>query len=92
MARNIFTEISQQRTPDTSLWNTMLLAYARRCMGKEAIDLFAQMIKNNVPVDAATFSNLLSACAHSEYAQECLQFYSQMESKYSIRFYHFNDI
>lgn len=71
-------------TPSTIVWNMMLLAFARRRMGRQAIDLFNEMNASKVEVDTATFTTLLSACAHSNLSSECLDCYQQMEWKYSI--------
>eukprot|EP00250_Pteridium_aquilinum_P021972 c25273_g2_i5 orf=128-3292(+) len=55
-----FDAISHQ---DSVSWNAMLSAYVERGMGQEALQLYAQMIKENMSSDQQTLVITLQACA-----------------------------
>ncbi|MCO5573614.1 hypothetical protein L7F22_027386 [Adiantum nelumboides] len=48
---------------DTVLWNVMLSTYSQWGMGRESLQLFAQMLKKNVTSDYQTLVIALKACA-----------------------------
>ncbi|ONK73275.1 uncharacterized protein A4U43_C04F29240 [Asparagus officinalis] len=60
-ARRVFY---RKRNPSAVLWNSMINGYVLNECGREAIDLFSQMKREEkVLVDSATFASIFSGCA-----------------------------
>ncbi|XAR61836.1 hypothetical protein NMG60_11016360 [Bertholletia excelsa] len=50
---------------DASSWNVLISAYGIHGFGKEALELFSQMLKEGVQPNHITFTSILSACSHA---------------------------
>ncbi|KAI3446236.1 hypothetical protein Pfo_002901 [Paulownia fortunei] len=66
------------------LWNTMISALAHHGCGKQAIKIFADMVRLGVKPDRVTFLVLLNACSHSGLVQEGLCLFESMMPDYNI--------
>ncbi|KAK6237573.1 hypothetical protein QUC31_003042 [Theobroma cacao] len=60
-ARSIFSLICK---PDLKCWNAMLGAYSLHGLIEDALELFEEILKNELRPDQVTFLSLLSACSH----------------------------
>ncbi|XP_023739829.1 pentatricopeptide repeat-containing protein At5g66520 [Lactuca sativa] len=59
--------IQLSNKPETVIWNSCLKAFAESDSPNDAIRLFYQLCKHDVPLDAFTFSFLLKACTKLSY-------------------------
>lgn len=70
---------------DTLSWNTMISGLATHGHGREAIDLFNQMLKiGDAKPDSVTLLAVLRACSHSGMVREGIFYFSSMSSLYGI--------
>ncbi|GAA0155810.1 hypothetical protein LIER_13453 [Lithospermum erythrorhizon] len=69
---------------DVASWNILLTGCAQREHGVVAVELFQKMINSEVKPDAVTFISLLCACSRSGMVMEGLDYFSSMNTKYSI--------
>ncbi|GAA0153884.1 hypothetical protein LIER_12015 [Lithospermum erythrorhizon] len=66
-AEALFSQMSDRNTPT---WNSMIFGYANHGYGKEAIELFHQMLKEaEGNLDHLTFTAALTACSHGGMVQ-----------------------
>ncbi|KAL6011822.1 hypothetical protein ACLOJK_002288 [Asimina triloba] len=75
---------AQMDDPDVFAWTTMVAAYSMHGCGREAIDIFHQMISNNIRPDHVTFTHLLSACSHSGLVAEGKKYFKDMSEVFGI--------
>src|SRR5260221_7930 len=80
-ARSIFDNIQSK---DIISWNAMISGYGQNGNGKESIELFKQMEKENVQPDSFTFVSLLNACSHSGLVDEALYYFKSMKNQFQI--------
>ena len=80
-ARSIFDNIQSK---DIISWNAMISGYGQNGNGKESIELFQQMEKENVQPDSITFVSLLNACSHSGLVDEALYYFNSMNNQFQI--------
>ncbi|KAJ0988743.1 hypothetical protein J5N97_007099 [Dioscorea zingiberensis] len=66
-------------------WNAMIAAYAQNGQGKNAIQLFREMLKMCIEPDFVSFLNILSACSHAGLVDEGLEFFEHMSTTYMIK-------
>ncbi|XP_039124948.1 pentatricopeptide repeat-containing protein At4g33170 [Dioscorea cayenensis subsp. rotundata] len=66
-------------------WNVMVLGFAQHGNGKQALDLFRQMIVHGVRPDKITFIAVLSACSHSGLVSEAYKYFNSMQTDYGIK-------
>ncbi|KAI3515258.1 hypothetical protein L1887_14076 [Cichorium endivia] len=69
---------------NTILWNTMLSALGQHGQGKQAIELFSNMLRSKVKPDRVTFVIILNACSHSGLVQEGVNFFNNMLQDFEI--------
>eukprot|EP01018_Ginkgo_biloba_P030838 Gb_14966 [translate_table: standard] len=65
-------------------WNGMIIGYAQNGCGKEALQLFEQMISFTEKPDHVTFIGVLSACSHAGLVDEGLHYFDSMSRNHSI--------
>ncbi|XP_030487565.1 pentatricopeptide repeat-containing protein At2g21090 [Cannabis sativa] len=66
------------------LWNTMISALAQHGHGKEAIQMFEDLIRSGLKLDRITFVVVLNACSHSGLVQEGLRIFNSMTADHGI--------
>ncbi|KAL3843380.1 hypothetical protein ACJIZ3_000783 [Penstemon smallii] len=66
------------------LWNTIISALEHHGCGKQAMNMFADMVKLGITPDSVTFHVLLNACSHSGLVQEGLCLFESMSLHYNI--------
>ncbi|KAL9641965.1 hypothetical protein ABK040_004022 [Willaertia magna] len=69
----------------TVTWNTLIEGFGMSGRGKEAIDLFDEMIKFGFKPDALTFCGLFIACSESGLVAEAKGIFRAMELKYNVK-------
>ncbi|XP_057791634.1 putative pentatricopeptide repeat-containing protein At3g01580 [Salvia miltiorrhiza] len=75
----------QVKDRDVVMWSSMLAAYGIHGRGREALDLFDEMIKNSgVMPNEVSFLSILSACSHAGLIQEGIHMFNMMVKGYKI--------
>lgn len=68
---------------DVSSWNVLISGYGTHGCGREALEIFSQMMNDGVQPDHITFMSVLSACSHSGLINEGRKCFSDMP-KFSV--------
>jgi len=73
----------------TVSWTSMIMAFAKQGLGKEALDLFKTMLSDGVGVNGAspdeiTFIGVLCACSHAGFVDEGRQIFASMKHTWGI--------
>lgn len=82
-ARQVF-DLTPPSERDTIMWNTMMSAIGQHGHGREAIQLFEEMVGIGTKPDANTCLVILSACSHSGLVAEGVKFFKCMAESYGI--------
>ncbi|KAK2665546.1 hypothetical protein Ddye_004120 [Dipteronia dyeriana] len=69
---------------DPVLWNTMISALAQHGYGKEALNMFDDMVRSSVKPDMITLVVVLNACSHSGLVQEGVRYFESMTCDHGI--------
>ncbi|KAE8729576.1 Pentatricopeptide repeat-containing protein [Hibiscus syriacus] len=69
---------------DFVTWNAMICGYAQHGLGEEALQVFEDMIIENVTPNHATFVSVLRACAHTGLVEKGLHYFALMSSDYGL--------
>ncbi|CAK9136170.1 unnamed protein product, partial [Ilex paraguariensis] len=69
---------------DLVLWTSMINACGRHGHGNAALDIFRQMVGENVRPDHITFLALLYACSHSALVDEGRRVFEIMKNEYKL--------
>lgn len=69
---------------DSVSWNAMIAALAQHGHGVEAIQLYEQMLKEDILPDRITFLTILSACSHAGLVKEGRHYFDTMCTRYGI--------
>ncbi|KAL4038012.1 hypothetical protein IC575_001615 [Cucumis melo] len=80
-AERIFREVSDK---DSIIYNIMIAGYAHHGWENEAVQLFEEMVENDLKPDAITFVALLSACRHGGLVELGEHFFDSMSNDYNI--------
>ncbi|CAM8972638.1 unnamed protein product [Rhodiola kirilowii] len=81
-AVNVFSKI---RKPDVNNFTSIIMAYSLHGFGKEALNCFSKMLKENVKPDEVTLLAVLSGCSHSGLVQQGSSVFHDMERLYGLR-------
>lgn len=81
LARCMF---DQTREKDVVCWSAMIASYGTHGHGRNAIDIFNQMINAGVKPNHVSFTCLLSACSHSGLLEEGQMYFELMNGQYGI--------
>eukprot|EP01018_Ginkgo_biloba_P024552 Gb_02603 [translate_table: standard] len=65
-------------------WNAMIVGYAQNGHGKEALELFQQMLQAGMMPDHITFIGVLSACSHPGLVDEGRHYFDSMTRDHCI--------
>jgi pentatricopeptide repeat protein len=79
-AYQMFTKMSRKTAVS---WTIIIMAFAKQGLGKEALDLFKDMLsdgaaKSGVRPDGTTFIGVLCACSHAGFAEEGRRIFESM--------------
>ncbi|KAK1275222.1 Pentatricopeptide repeat-containing protein [Acorus gramineus] len=69
---------------DVITWNTMITGYARHGFGKEALDVFASLLKTEIKPDDITLVGVLSACSHTGLVNKGISYFYSMHQDYGM--------
>ncbi|KAK9139139.1 hypothetical protein Scep_008820 [Stephania cephalantha] len=78
----IFTEM---RRRDLISWTSMMNAYGTHGHGREAIELFNEMVVSGIKLDRVAFMGILSACSHAGLIEEGLRYFESMTVKHHVK-------
>ncbi|KAK3440787.1 hypothetical protein EUGRSUZ_B01053 [Eucalyptus grandis] len=81
MAVQIFEKMEKR---DVSSWTAIICAMATEGNGKQALELFKEMLTQGVEPDDVTFVGLLTACSHSGLVEQGRRLFQSMEEVYGI--------
>ncbi|KAL6197764.1 hypothetical protein ACLB2K_033369 [Fragaria x ananassa] len=80
-ARKVFDRLVKR---DVVSWNSMLTGYAQHGLGKEAVQLFQEMLRNGVQPNDISFLCVLTACSHSHLLDEGQYYFHLMKKRFKI--------
>ena len=80
-ARKLFDRILK---PDAVSWNAMIAGYALNGCGREALQLFEQMLQASIKPNQSTFFGVLSACNYAGLVDEGRRYFDSMSQNYGI--------
>ncbi|KAK6925008.1 DYW domain [Dillenia turbinata] len=83
MARLVFEDMLEKK--NIVSWTSMMAGLAMHGYGKEAIELFHQMVDFGIWPDGITFISLLYACSHAGLMEEGYRYFTQMSKIYGIQ-------
>ncbi|KAL5778302.1 hypothetical protein ACOSP7_011228 [Xanthoceras sorbifolium] len=69
---------------DIMSWNAMISGLAQNGYGKEALELFEEMLAEGTKPDYVTFVNILSACSHMGLVERGQAYFKMMSNDFSI--------
>ncbi|EOA29057.1 hypothetical protein CARUB_v10025312mg [Capsella rubella] len=69
---------------DLISWNSMIAVYAHHGHGKEAIEMYDQMLKHGFKPSEVTYLNLLFACSHAGLVEKGMEFFAELVRDESI--------
>ncbi|CAA2999638.1 pentatricopeptide repeat-containing At1g25360 [Olea europaea subsp. europaea] len=70
---------------DSVSWNAMIAALGQHGHGVEAIELYEDMLKEEILPDRITFLTVLSACSHAGLVEQGWRYFDSMHGKYGIQ-------
>uniref|UniRef100_A0A7C9EHJ2 Uncharacterized protein n=1 Tax=Opuntia streptacantha TaxID=393608 RepID=A0A7C9EHJ2_OPUST len=80
-SRKIFETMASR---DLVSWTSMMIGYGAHGYGKEAVELFDEMVRSGVRPDRVVFMAVLSACSHAGLVSEGLRYFNSMVTGYNI--------
>ncbi|KAK3231933.1 hypothetical protein Dsin_003814 [Dipteronia sinensis] len=69
---------------DMLSWNAMISGLSQNGHGKEALELFEEMLAEGTKPDYVTFVNILSACSHMGLVERGWAYFKMMSTDFSI--------
>ncbi|KAK7304600.1 hypothetical protein VNO77_42483 [Canavalia gladiata] len=66
-------------------WNAMIGGFAQNGRGREALELFEDMIKEGMKPDYITFITVLFACSHTGLVDQGRKYFALMTTEYGIK-------
>ncbi|PKA66427.1 Pentatricopeptide repeat-containing protein [Apostasia shenzhenica] len=69
---------------DVCMWNALLNGMAMNGDGREAIELFSEMVAAGIKPNEITFVGLLKACSHSGLVEEGRRFFERMSIEFGL--------
>nr|GMD96674.1 putative pentatricopeptide repeat-containing protein At1g56570 [Ipomoea batatas] len=80
-SRRIFNEMP---TKNLVSWTSMMIGYGSHGNGKQATELFDDMVGSSLRPDRIAFMAVLNACSHAGLVDEGLKYFSSMVDDYNI--------
>ncbi|XP_042490209.1 pentatricopeptide repeat-containing protein At4g02750-like [Macadamia integrifolia] len=72
------------RAKDSVSWSAMILAYSNHGYGRNALEVFARMLRSGARPDEITFVGVLSACNHAGLVDKGLQLFYTISRAYGL--------
>ncbi|GKC19211.1 pentatricopeptide repeat-containing protein, partial [Tanacetum coccineum] len=69
---------------DSVSWNAMIAAFGQHGHGGEAVELYEQMLKEEIVPDRITFLTILSSCSHAGLVDQGQRYFNSMYELYGI--------
>ncbi|XP_052201591.1 pentatricopeptide repeat-containing protein At1g25360 [Diospyros lotus] len=69
---------------DSVSWNAMIAALGQHGYGAQALELFEEMLKEEILPDRITFLTVLSACSHAGLVKQGRSYFNSMHALYGI--------
>ncbi|CAH1451255.1 unnamed protein product [Lactuca virosa] len=69
---------------DSVSWNTMIAALRQHGHGARAVELFEEMLKEDIVPDRIKFLTIIYACSHSGFVDQCQRYFNSMKDSYGI--------
>ncbi|KAI3513527.1 hypothetical protein L1887_20863 [Cichorium endivia] len=69
---------------DSVSWNAMIAAFGQHGHGTRAVELFEEMLKQDIVPDRITFLTILSSCSHSGLVDQGQRYFNSMYDSYGI--------
>ncbi|CAK7340508.1 unnamed protein product [Dovyalis caffra] len=66
-------------------WTSMMIGYGAHGYGKEAVELFDEMVRSGIRPDRVVFMAVLSACSHAGLVDQGLRYFNCMMDDYHIK-------
>ncbi|KAJ4843683.1 hypothetical protein Tsubulata_016595 [Turnera subulata] len=66
-------------------WTSMMIGYGAHGFGKQAVELFDEMVISGIIPDQIVFMAVLSACSHAGLVDQGLKYFNCMTDDYSIK-------
>lgn len=76
-ARRVFSHV-ESKSMDPVMWNAMISGYGRNGENNAALELFSEMLEQEVKPNAASFLASLSACSHSGQVEKAMKIFKFM--------------
>ncbi|XP_055961215.1 pentatricopeptide repeat-containing protein At1g56690, mitochondrial [Mercurialis annua] len=80
-AKRLFDRFAMK---DTVMWNSIITGYAQHGLGKEALQVFYEMLASAVSPDEITFVGVLTACSYNGNVEKGLEIFESMKSRYLV--------
>lgn len=81
LGRRVFDQIDKR---DVVLWNSMISSYGIHGFGREAIQTFKQMIREQISPSLISFVSVLGACSHAGLVEEGKLLFNSMVKEHRI--------
>ncbi|XP_009800457.1 pentatricopeptide repeat-containing protein At3g63370, chloroplastic [Nicotiana sylvestris] len=81
---NSYKVFNHLKNKDPVCWTSMINACGLHGCGREAIDIFTMMEKENIQPDHITFLAVLRACSHAALVEDGKRMFKIMQSKYAL--------
>ncbi|KAK4794227.1 hypothetical protein SAY86_012221 [Trapa natans] len=79
----VFLEMDQSRR-DVVTWSAMISGFAHHGLGKSALDLFEEMVKDGMKPTAVTFVGIFMACNHAGLVEQGMEYFNSMVRDYGV--------
>lgn len=80
-SQKVFNEMSRK---DLISWTSLINGYGIHGYGKEAVELFDEMIISGIEPDSVAFMGVVSACSHAGLIEEGLKYFNLMKTEYNV--------
>jgi len=81
-SQNFFCEMS---CTNLVSWTSMMIGYGTRGYGKEAVELFDEMVRSGIRPDQVVFMVVLHACSHARLVDQGMRYFNCMLDDYHIK-------
>ncbi|KAG6588362.1 Pentatricopeptide repeat-containing protein, partial [Cucurbita argyrosperma subsp. sororia] len=75
---------SNMKCCDSITWNAIITGHSHHCIGKEALNIFHDMLTARECPNYVTFIGVLSACAHLSLVDEGLYYFNHLMKQFGI--------